>query len=80
MEPPPDAVCVLREAGKWKRHVKCRSGVPADLTVLSILTSGSRIGLLANRLHTNDQPEVTEYSPGRDSKSSVQSGKEFPPF
>lgn len=54
---------VLHEAGKWKKHVKCRNRVPADLTILSILTSRSRIGLLANRLHTNDQFEVTEYSP-----------------
>lgn len=56
-------VYVLHEAGKRKRHVKCRNGAPADLASLSILTSRSGIGLLANRLHTNDQLEVTEDSP-----------------
>lgn len=56
-------VYVLHEAGKWERHVKCRNGVPADLARLSILTSRSCFGLLANRLHTNDQLEVTEDSP-----------------
>lgn len=55
--------CLLHEAEKWERHVECTNGVPADLTILSILTSGSCIGLLANRLHTNDQLEVTGYSP-----------------
>lgn len=62
-------VYVLHEAGKWKRHVKCRNGVPADLASLSILTSRSCIGLLANRLHTNDQLEVTEDSPWLDFKA-----------
>ena len=52
---------VLHEAEKRERHVECR--VPDDLTILSILTSGSLIGLLANRLHANDQLEVKEYSP-----------------
>lgn len=56
-------VYVLHEAGKWERHVECRNRVPTDLTILSILTPGSRIGLLANRLHANNQLEVTEYSP-----------------
>lgn len=32
---------VLREAEKWERHVECTNGVPADLAILSILTSGS---------------------------------------
>lgn len=46
-----------------KRHVRYRNAVPADLTVLSILTPRSYIGLLANRLHANNQLEVAEYSP-----------------
>lgn len=33
-------VYVLHEAGKWKRHVKCRNRVPADLTILSIFDTG----------------------------------------
>lgn len=57
-------VYVLHGAEKWKkRHVRYRNAVPADLTVLSILTPRSYIGLLANRLHANNQLEVAEYSP-----------------
>lgn len=70
-------VYVLHEARKWKRHVKCRNGVPADLTILSILTSGSCIGLLANRLHANDQLDMTEYSPGLDFKALCEQLKIF---
>lgn len=70
-------VYVLHEAGKWKRHVKCRNRVPADLTILSILTLGSCIGLLANRLRTNNQLEVTEYSPWLGSKALREKLKMF---
>ena len=62
-------VYVLHGAGKWKRHVRYRNAVPADLTILSILTPRSYIGLLANRLHANNQLEVTEYSPWLDFKA-----------
>lgn len=54
----------MHEVGKRKRHVQCSNGVPVGLTILSILTLGSCTGLLANRLHANNQPEVTEHSPG----------------
>lgn len=70
-------VYVLHEARKWKRHVKCRNGVPADLTILSILTSGSCTGLLANGLHANDQLDMTEYSPGLDFKALCEQLKIF---
>ena len=61
-------VYVLHGAGKWKRPVRYKNVVPADLAILSILTPRSCIGLLANRLHANHQLEVTEYSPWLDFK------------
>lgn len=39
------------------------------MIILSILTSGSCVGLLANKVHTNDQLEVTEYAPRLDFKA-----------
>lgn len=54
----------MHEVGKRKRNVQCSNGVPVGLTILSILTLGSCTGLLANRLHANNQPKVTEHSLG----------------
>lgn len=52
-----------------KRHVRYRNAVPADLTRFKHFDTRSYIGLLANRLHANNQLEVAEYSPWLDFKA-----------